>query len=127
MVRNQLQESGMFVVSLPNPFLIATLPLIGEPDVEDILTCPTDQNPIQIISSWIRTDQFLTVHYQYDHLFPNGTMNQYHIEQKHWLFGPEIIYDEFNQAGFYDLTLFGDFNETNFTERSPNMIILTHR
>lgn len=126
-VRNHLDEFGVFVVSLPNPFLIASLPSIGEPDIEDIFVCPTDQNPIQITSSWIRDDQFFILHYRYDHLFPNGTMTHYHIEQKHWLLNPDIIRNEFEQAGFSDLALFGDFDNTGFNKLSPHMIILAHR
>ena len=55
-VNAHMTEDGVFLVSMPNPAMLMTLPPKGEPDLEETFPHPRTGNSVQVMSSWERTD-----------------------------------------------------------------------
>ncbi len=67
-VSAHLAEGGWFAASLPNPALLADLPVVGEPVVEENFPHPKDQAPVQVTSAWERDETQVSITWAYDHL-----------------------------------------------------------
>ncbi len=122
-----LSPGGLFAASLPNPAVLAGLPQQSDVEIEEILPHPVDGEPVQVSSAWQRsTDQF-TVTWYYDHLLPDGQVERF-IAQVHHTLQPVGVYtDELHRAGLVVDTLYGDFNQSPYTENSPSLILLARK
>ena len=123
-IRPHLCQGGKFAVSTPNPTLLKALPARSAAQVEEVFAHPLDGESVQVSSSWQRSSQYFTVTWRYDHLQPDGQFNRLSMQVKHHLTAVSAYLDEIRQAGFENLTLYGDFDRSPYTPRSPNLIIV---
>ena len=123
-VRRHLQSGGVFAASLPNPRMLREIPAYSEPEIEEVFPHPLDGEPVQVSSSWRRTTHHLIIDWHYDHLLPDGAVQRSSARVTHQLVPAETYLEEFRQAGFTSLTVFGDFDRSAFTNDSPFLIIL---
>ena len=111
-------------MSVPNPYLLIDLPVEAEAEPEEIFPHPLDGEPVQVSSAWQRDSRQVTVFWHYDHLLPNGTVQRFTVQVQHYLTPTETYLAEMRQAGFSTLTLYGKFDRSAHTPRSPYLIIL---
>jgi SAM-dependent methyltransferase len=123
-VLDHLSPGGAFVVSMPNPQLLRHLPRSAEPEVEEIFAHPTDGEPVQVSSGWVRSQESLTFLWHYDHLFPDGKVERLSTKVTHYLTSLEQHRQEFEAAGFCDLTCLGDYDGSENSPAAPQLILL---
>ena len=122
--RQHLSANGLFAASLPNPALLRRLPRQAGAEIEDIFPHPIDGEPVQVSSTWRRSAGFFTISWLYDHLLPDGHVERLTTEVCHALLPVETYADEFHQAGLRIEGIYGDFDQSSYTENSPNLILL---
>ena len=123
-VKTCLAPGGMFAASLPNPELMYHLPRRGEAQIEDVFFHPADGEPVQVSSQWERIADQLAVTWDYDHLLPDGRVERLSTRVHHYLASREEYGSEFNTAGLQLTALFGDYDRSEYTPRSPYLILL---
>jgi SAM-dependent methyltransferase len=119
-----LQPGGIFAVSLPNPSLFQKFPPQGSSEIEAVYPHPTDSEPVQVSSSWQRTEEYFTIHWHYDHLLPDGHVQRLSTQVQHHLTATKQYLAEFQAAGFEITNLYGDFQKSTYQPNSPYLIIL---
>lgn len=122
--RRCLIPGGRLAVSLPNPCVLKQLAKISEPEVEEFLSHPIDGEPVQVSSGWQRTRDAFTLDWHYDHLLPDGSARRITARVRHIIEKHERYVEECHQAGFEQVVLYGDFDESPFTRSSPNLILV---
>ncbi len=123
-VRSCLIQGGAFAVSLPNAQALKRLPKESDAEVEDIFAHPVDGEPVQVSSAWKRTPDFFLLEWHYDHLLPDGRVERTTARVSHSLESVDVFIQEFRQAGFDDIDVFGDFDESPYDDDSPNLILV---
>jgi SAM-dependent methyltransferase len=123
-IRQHLSPRGLFAASLPNPALLARLPQRAETETEEIFPHPIDGEPVQVSSTWQRRAGYFTASWHYDHLLPDGRVERFTTQVCHTLLSVEGYTDEFRQAGLRIETLYGDFDQSPYTEDSPSLILV---
>jgi SAM-dependent methyltransferase len=126
-VFDHLSPGGVFVASMPNPFLLKHLPRRAEPEVEAAFPHPEDGEPVQVSSGWVRNRDRFTVHWHYDHLFPDGKVERLSTQVTHYLTPVEQYCQESESAGFSSLTCLGDYDGSEFSPTAPQLILLASR
>jgi SAM-dependent methyltransferase len=126
-VRMHLQPDGIFAASLPNPELLRRLPATTEPEVEELFLHPRDGEPVQVSSYWKREGQSFRVFWNYDHLLPNGHVERVSAQIVHQLNSADVYFSELKVAGFTRLRVYGDFDRSEYTRRSPSLILIAAR
>jgi SAM-dependent methyltransferase len=122
-----LHPNGWFAASIPNPSLLSELAVESATEIEEIITHPLDQEPVQVSSSWKRDQVFFTVTWHYDHLLPDGHVDRTRVQVRHSL-EPVSVYEEQLRAA--DLTIreiYGDFDFSPYTVDSPNLILVAQQ
>ena len=122
-IERHLKPNGVFVFSIPNPSFIKKLPSFSEPEVEDVFHHPLDGEPVQVSSSWKRTQETFTLWWNYDHLLPNGEVSRTSAEIIHYLHPFEIYIEALLENGFQSVKIFGDYDQKTFKNTSPHLII----
>ena len=122
--RRHLQPGGTFAVSLPNPQVLDQLTSQSTPELEDEFIHPTTGNPVQVSSAWQRTKWAFDVTWNYDQLFPDGTVERVTMKASHHLVSTQGYLDEIQSAGLRVAHLYGDFDLSPYASESPNLIIL---
>ena len=123
-IRQHLPHDGLFAGSLPNPALLARLPRQMETETEEIFPHPIDGEPVQVSSIWQRRAEDFTASWHYDHLLPDGRVERFTAQVCHTLLPVEGYADEFRQAGLRIETMYGDFDQSPYTEDSPSCILV---
>ncbi len=123
-VKEHLAPNGIFVVSMPNPILLASLPRRGAPEVEEVFPHPLDGEPVQVSSAWLRGAHFLTFTWHYDYLRADGVTERVTAQARHELLSVEGYLAEFAAAGLKMVSLYGDFDESAYTPESSYLISL---
>jgi len=126
-VISHLKAGGAFVTSMPNPALLRHLPRRSEPEVEEVFPHPIDGEPVQVSSGWTRDKNNFTVQWHYDHLFPDGRVERVSAQATHYLTSAEQHRKEFGSAGFNGITCLGDYDGSDFSPSSPQLILLARR
>jgi SAM-dependent methyltransferase len=126
-VSAHLTPGGLFVASLPNPALLARLPARSESEVEELFYSPIDGEPIQVSSAWQRSPDHFTLAWHYDHLLPDGRVERYTMQTRHFLTDTDGYLDELKQMGFVIRAKYGGFDYSQFTSHSPDLIIVAAR
>lgn len=126
-VHHHLRPGGLFAASMPNPEYLARLPAIAESEVEEIFPHPFDGEPVQVSSSWERTGRTFSIHWNYDHLLPDGRVDRISAQARHHLESPQIYIKELTSAGFVTPLLLGDFDGAPYVGSSPYLILLAER
>jgi len=122
-----LRPGGLFAVSMPNPPLLEQIPARAETEVEEFFPHPLDGEPVQVSSAWERTSEHLIIHWHYDHLLPDGRIHRVSAEVKHYLVSPQIYLEEIRSAELEPRTIYGDYDRSALTHKSPQMIILASK
>jgi SAM-dependent methyltransferase len=119
-----LTRDGWFAASIPNPARLARLPVIGESEVEDYFPHPVDGEPVQVSSSWERRAGKFILHWHYDHLFPDGTVQRITVETSHAVQPIQAYTQEIRDAGLEIRAEFGDFDRSAYSSHSPYFIFI---
>jgi SAM-dependent methyltransferase len=117
-----LARDGIFVASIPNPAVLATLPEIGESEVEDFFPHPVDGEPVQVSSSWRRTSDKFVLDWHYDHLLPDGNVERVTVETCHDVQTIQAYTQEIQQAGLAIEARFGNYDRSAYSSRSPYFV-----
>lgn len=123
-VRHCLIPGGAFAVSLPNPYVLKQLTKVSAPEVEEFLSHPIDGEPVQVSSGWQRTRDTFILDWYYDHLLSDGSARRITARVRHYIEKHDRYVEECRQAGFPQVVLYGDFDESPFTKSSPNLILV---
>jgi SAM-dependent methyltransferase len=122
-VRLHLLVEGVFIVSMPNPYLLAGLPPEGENQIETTLPHPPSGDPVQVSSQWRCGVDEVTFKWHYDRLHPDGQVERQTLSVRHCLQELDDILGDFSKAGFKDVSFLGDYDRTEFGPDSPHLII----
>ncbi len=121
-VKYHLTACGIFAFSVPNPSGFTDLEGESEPEVETVFIHPIDNEPVQVSSSWTLDGSKWTLRWHYDHLLPDGTIERTSTQTVHYIHSYDQYSREIMNAGFGNLILFGDFDQSPYTEDSPYLI-----
>ena len=121
-VKYHLATGGIFAFSVPNPSGFTDLEGESDPEVEAVINHPVDNEPVQVSSSWTLEGGKWTLRWHYDHLLPDGTIKRTSTHTVHYIQSPDQYSREIKNAGFRNLILFGDFDQSPYTEDSPYLI-----
>ena len=123
-IRRHLQPRGTFAVSVPNPQVLEQLPPQSPPELEDEFIHAFTGNPVQVSSSWHRTREAFDISWNYDQLFPDGTVERVTMKTSHHRVSTQGYLDEIHSAGLRVDHLYGDFDLSTYTSESANLVIL---
>jgi len=123
-VHRHLAPQGLFAASLPNPERLLRLPVASEAEVEESFSHPSDGEPVQVSSHWKREGQTFIVFWDYDHLFPDGRVERVSAQVAHQLNLVDVYIKELNEAGFAHVQMYGDFDRSEYSRRSPSLILV---
>ena len=123
-IKLHLHTNGLFVAALPNPFALRSLPAHSHPEIEEFFAHPLSGHPVQVSTSWERKRRQLVVDWYYDHLFPDGRVDQLVIQIKHTLATTKTILSEFQLSGLRIIETYGDFKGSHYSKDSPHLILL---
>jgi hypothetical protein len=107
---------------MPNPEYLINLPARSEAEVEDEFSHPETGNPVQISSSWRRTKHIFTVTWIYDHLYPDGRVERFTVENTQEIVPADMYTDEIRSAGMKVTGVYGDFDRSIYGADSPHLI-----
>ncbi len=119
-----LQPGGWFAAGIPNPDYLHRLPATSAAEIEEIITHPLDQEPVQISSRWKRDQDFFTVTWLYDHLLPDGQVDRTEIQVRHSLEPFSIYQEQLKTAGLALRETYGDFDFSAYTSDSHNLVLV---
>jgi SAM-dependent methyltransferase len=123
-VHSQLDPKGAFVVSMPNPPLLAQLRSTAKLQPEEAFSHPLYDTPVQVSSAWRRDSQRLTIDWVYEFNHPNGQHQRVCAQVTHNLTTISTYLQEFQAQGFKIKTMFGNYAGRRYNRRSDQLIIL---
>jgi SAM-dependent methyltransferase len=126
-VHEHLKAGGAFVVSIPNPTILASLEPSDDPEIESIFTHPSTGYPVQVSCDWERGATQVIINWHYDHLLPDGQVGRLTTTIKHFLITSEEYRQEIVDAGFNIRAVYGNFDRSPYKSKSPNFIILAEK
>jgi len=125
-----LSPGGVFVASLPNPVQLKSLydelrvnPEDVGSDLEGSFPHPETGNPVQVSSRLIANEKSLGWDWIYDHLQPDGQVDRYIRSTEHYLTTQDTFRQELIEIGFDRIRFMGDFDNSEYTEDSPYLIL----
>lgn len=127
LVYDHLPPEGIFAAGIANPALLTTMPAVGEPEIEDSFSHPTDGEPVQVSSEWRRVGEKLTLLWHYDHMQPDGDVQRTSVRTEHLLAPASFYRQELRIAGFSKMKRFGDYDRSPYTRRSPYLLLQAQR
>lgn len=122
--RLHLSSRGAFIASMPNPSILAQLPSDGGSEYETSFLHPKSGNAVQVSSRWQRNEGSLTFDWYYDHLLPDGRVERTTISVEHFIQNVDDILGEFSKAGFEQIKIFGDYEQSDFERDKPYLILV---
>lgn len=124
-VAENLVSGGRFAASVPNPEWLADLSVAGEEEVEETIIHPESGNPVQISSSWEREAGYIRLRWHYDHMLPDGHVERMTLETFHDLAQFNEYQTELENAGLVIEKAYGNFDYSDYTAESPNLILVS--
>jgi SAM-dependent methyltransferase len=124
-VRQHLRQDGLFVVSIPNPALLAQLPRRSAMEWEDVFPHPADGEPVEVSSGWQRSEQAITFTWHYDHLLPDGRSERASVQATHTLQPADTYAAEMTAAGLQIVAQYGDYDHSPHESDSPYLILFS--
>ncbi|MEA3351919.1 MAG: class I SAM-dependent methyltransferase [Chloroflexota bacterium] len=125
--RVHLKTNGIFIVSMPNPALLATLPAEGKPEIETTFAHPLSGYPVQVMGQWKRADEAIRFFWHYDHLLPDGRVNRRTLSARHYLQRYNDILASFTKAGLVVTATYGNYDQSVYKKESPYLIIAARK
>jgi SAM-dependent methyltransferase len=126
-VFSHLLPNGMFSASMPNPAWVKNLPNQVTPEIDHIFYHPQDHNPVQVSSSWSKSQNNLRITWHYDHLKPDGRVERTTIQVVHFLEPVNVYQADLINAGFTSITMYGDFEFSPYNPESELLILVARR
>lgn len=126
-VFHHLREDGIFAVSVPNPAALVELPIQGDSELEGFITHPMDNEPIHMFSSWEKTTDKVIMYWHYDHLQQDGNIHRITTRIEHYLTSKVTYIKEFQNTGFMNVDIFGDYDYSTFDQDSPYLIVVAQK
>ncbi len=123
-ISKHLKPGGVFTVSIPNPDVMKNLPTRSAGQVEEEFILPQTGNPVQVSSTWHRTNATFRVTWIYDHLLPDGRVERFPVETSHQMIPANAYLDEIKSVGMKVTGIYGDFDRTAYRQDSPDLIIV---
>ena len=121
-VHKHLKHGGIFAVSIPNPETLADLPTRSASQLEEEFLHPQTGNPVQVSSSWRRTNDYFQLTWIYDHLFPDGRVERITAQSIQQVLPAKRYLDEIRGSGLEVIGVSGDFDRSPYEENSPYLI-----
>lgn len=122
-----LRPNGTFATSMPNPVALKRLSRQSDLEVEEVFPHPTDGEPVQVSSAWMRSGSQLTITWIYDHLQPDGNVDRLQYDVIQHIIPMETILDEFQSAGLKVIRIFGEYDGSPLTNESDHLILVSTR
>lgn len=122
-VQRHLAPQGWFVVSMPNPAILAELPVEGEPVVEEVFPHPHGGFEVQVSSAWQRAGDRVAISWEYDCLREDGSVRHTTMEQVHHIIPLSTLTRELTASGLRLAETFGDYDGSPYAPDSPYCII----
>ncbi len=126
-VHRHLIPGGRFVFSIPNPVRMASLPVIGDLELEEEFAHPDSGAPVQVFSSWERTADSLVLFWRYDIFAANQELLHVRVSTRHHLDPAEQYLWEAREQRFVNLQTCGDFDEKPYGEDSDYLLVFAER
>lgn len=123
-VRVHLSPGGQFAAAIPNPALLDALPARSAFQNEEYFPHPWDGEPVIVSSGWRRGHGEFAITWRYDHLLADGTVDRWETVVRHHLTSARTILSELEQAGFRAIEVWGDYDGSNLSDDSPQMIFM---
>ncbi len=120
--RRHLLPGGLFAASQINPAALLEIDPEGPAELEDVFSNPETGLPVQVFSSWQRSDRGVQIFWHYDQLFPEGRIERATLSAWHDVAGPEEYGAELQEAGLELAQSFGDFDGSPFSPDAPYFI-----
>lgn len=126
-IYQHLRQGGLFVLSVPNPEALLSLPARSDPRIEEHYIHPLDGNPVQVSSGWRRGKRHFTVTWHYDHLLNDGTVQRTTARVRHDLASAMDYQQEFHDRGLVTKATYGDFMGSPYSKSSQELILFLQR
>jgi SAM-dependent methyltransferase len=126
-IREHLLPDGLFVVSVPSPDLLMSLPARSDPVIEEHYLHPVDDTPVQVSSGWRRGQRQFTVTWHYDHLLRDGSVQRITARVRHDLASAQEYQQELRTAGLTVQAVYGDFERSPYTSDSQELVLMAGR
>ena len=126
-----LNSGGLFIVSMPNPEQMNVLrkSLIesdqnSEPEIETTFTHPEIKYPVQVSSLVSLSDAGIHWEWIYDLLKHDGNVERHRRTHPYFMSSLTTYTQELQDAGFNIGACLGDFDESEFNQDSPHLILV---
>jgi SAM-dependent methyltransferase len=126
-VHRHLKPGGCFAVSIPNPVSLVEQPERSESELEDEFLHPRTGNPVQVSSSWERTENTFQLTWAYDELFPDGKVERFTAHTIHHIQPVDEYLGEIREAGLEIIEVYGGFDQSSYSGKSPYLISVAKR
>ena len=126
-IREHLLPGGLFVVSVPSPDLLMSLPARSDPVIEEHYLHPQDGSPVQVSSVWRRGQRHFTVTWHYDHLLRDGSVQRITARVRHDLASAQEYQQELRTAGLTVQAVYGDFERSPYSSDSQELVLVARR
>ena len=126
-VWENLDEGGIFSVSMPNPEVLKSQNSIDDLEIEKIISHPTLKNPVQVSYRILKEKFHITFHWYYDQLLPDGHVSRLSVNTTHFLVSMNQYIQELQNSGFEIEKIYGDFIPTPHLPDSTNLIIIARK
>ena len=126
-IRAHLLPGGLFVVSIPGPDLLISLPARSDPLIEEHCLHPLDGSPVQVSSGWRRGRRHFTVTWHYDNLLADGSVRRITARVRHDLASAQEYQQELHNAGLALQAVYGDFERSPYTSDAQELVLVASR
>jgi SAM-dependent methyltransferase len=106
---------------------LASLPVLGEPEIEATFSHPSSGNPIQVSSEWRRFERYIDFSWHYDHLLPDGLIERQTVQSRHNMISLGEYKGELREAHLDLINLYGDYDKAIYQDDSPYLIMITRK
>lgn len=117
-----LFPKGVFVVSMPNPSLLATLPSYGNLELDTTFPHPLSGEMVQAFSAWQRIGERFELQWEY-----RCAGRRYVWQVQHILQPPEAYVRLLEAHGLEVASRFGDFEHGAFDEESEILCLVAEK
>ena len=122
-----LRSGGLFIVSIPNPQVLMSLPRRGDSQLETTFSHPHSGHPVEVRSEWKRSKKTVAFFWHYNHVLPDGRVERQTISAHHFLRDKDSILETFRQADMSIEEIYGDYDYTPYDKDSPYLIVVSQR
>jgi hypothetical protein len=112
---------------MPNLILLRELPKHSALEVEERFPHPVHGAQVEVSSGWQRSPTQFTIHWRYGYETPQGESRRVDVEVRHWLTPVDRLMEEFGEAGFNVVGVYGGYAGEAFGGDSEQLIVVMER